>query len=451
MTTRITEHRAPRSGLNDTGLPRRQLSLAVVRGCCAIAFTLILAGCSRRTPDATSTAGSTNEEPVPVKVAEVKVATLQPTLELVGRIIAVPEKTAVVSPQQGGWVERLNVVEGQTVRAGDVLLEMDSRSAKVSVQRAEAVVAEKDAAVRRLKSGYLPEEIAGARQDADKAAATVEGLRNELDAIKTLLDRGEFSQVVYETKAKAFESAKAALASARERVKLLEAGTRPEMVAEAQGLLDAAKADLEQARLILNWCTITSPIDGVVVQLLARQGQYFDRAVPLATIIDQSHFFVQLRVPSQDFGKVHLGAKVNIQLSSIPGRTFSGTVARISGQADPLTGNVVVFGLIENIDDLLRPGLSCNVQVFLPEISGALAIPVAAVADNSGKTVVTVIRENKAYEMEVKTGIESHGVVQVLNELSPGDVVAIEGGYGLPNGCAVKVDPDPAASASPVN
>ena len=67
------------------------------------------------------------------------------------------------------------------------------------------------------------------------------------------------------------------MASARERVKLLEAGTRPEMIAEAQGLLDAAKADLEQAKAHLEWCSITSPIDGVVVQLLARKGQFFDR------------------------------------------------------------------------------------------------------------------------------------------------------------------------------
>ena len=77
-------------------------------------------------------------------------------------IIAIPERTAVISPQLGGWVSKLDVVEGQSVRAGDVLVELDARSAQVAVQRAEALVAEKDAAVRRLKSGYLPTEIAGA-------------------------------------------------------------------------------------------------------------------------------------------------------------------------------------------------------------------------------------------------------------------------------------------------
>ncbi len=188
----------------------------------------------------------------------------------------------------------------------------------------QGVVDEKTAAVKRLQRGYLPQEIAGARQDVDKAAATVEGLRNALNALKGLLDRREISAVLYETKAKAVKSAEAAQASAEERLKLLEAGTRPEMIDEAQGLLDAAKADLEQAQLNLQWCSIISPIDGVVVQLLARRGQFFDRAIPLATVMDLSKVFVQLRIPSRVFGKVRVDTPVDVELTSLPGRVFHG-------------------------------------------------------------------------------------------------------------------------------
>ncbi len=121
--------------------------------------------------------------------------------------------------------------------------------------------------------------------------------------MKNLLDRNEISSVVYQSKADAAKSAEAALASAQEKVKLLEAGTRPELVAEAESLLEVAKADLEQAKLALPWCTIVSPIEGVVVQLLARQGQFFDRAVSLATVMDLSAVFVQIRVPSSQFAR----------------------------------------------------------------------------------------------------------------------------------------------------
>ncbi|MCH5375174.1 MAG: efflux RND transporter periplasmic adaptor subunit [Planctomycetes bacterium] len=424
--------------LANVGEARRFRTTA--RRCASIVLVMALAGCSDNTSD-TPPVGAIDRA-VSVHVAEAKITTLRPKLNLVGTIIAIPERTAVVSPQLGGWVAKLDVVEGQSVHDGDVLVELDTRSADVSAQRARAIVAEKDAVVKRLKSGYLPEEIAGARQEAHKAAATVDGLRNELAALKNLLDRGEISPVTYETKAETLASAEAALAAAQEQVKLLEAGTRPESIAEAEALLAAANADLAQAELAVELCTITSPIDGVVVQLPARKGQYFDRAVPLATIIDLSAVFAQFRIPSRDFSRVSAGTPVDIQLDALPGRTFPGSVARRSAQADPLTGNVIVYALVENDDHVLQPGLSCSLQVSLPEVADALAVPVAAVADHSGSPVVTVVREGKAYETQVKTGIETQDFVQILNGLSAGDLVATAGGYGLPEGCPVKVVAD---------
>ena len=397
--------------------------------------------------ETTAPEDSTAQAPVEVQVARVETIKLQPMLDLVGTIVALPEATAVISPQLGGWVNQLKVVEGQSVAAGEVLIEFDARSAQIAVERAKAVVAEKQAVVDRLKSGYLPEEIAAAQQDASNAAATLEGLKNELTALKKLLDRNEISSVMYETKSKAVESATATLASAQERAKLLEAGTRPEMIAEAQGLLDAAKADAEQAALALQWCSITSPIDGVVVQLLARQGQFFDKAAPMITITDLSNVFVQLRIPSRDFAQVKVGAPVEVQLGSLPGQTFAGTIDRISGQADPLTGNIFVFARVVNNNQLLRPGLSCQARISLPSIANALVVPVAAVADNSGTSVVTIIRDGKAYETAIEVGVETQAYAQVLKGLIDGEVVATAGGVGLPAGCPVKVVTDLARSS----
>lgn len=439
----------PAIGMNSHGTKPRaahKSRLWAALACVGPFFFLAMAGCSGKMPEPSTASASPADERVSVQVARAEITTLRPALDLVGTIVAIPERTAVVSPQLGGWVSELDVVEGQSVGAGDVLVELDARSAQVAVQRAQAIVAEKDAALTRLKRGYLPEEIAGARQDAHQAAGTVDGLRKELAALKDLLDHDGISSVVYDTKADALKSAEGALGSAEERVKLLEAGTRPEMIAEAQGLLDAAKADLEQARLTLQWCSITSPVDGVVVQLLARRGQFFDRAVPLATVMDLSAVFVQIRIPSRQFTKVHTGTQIDVQLSSLPDRSFHGQVTRISGQADPATGNVIVFATVKNDGHLLRPGLACQARVSLPEVRDALAIPLAAVADNAGTPVVTVIRDGKAYESEVELGAEAGDSVQVLHGLAPGDVVATAGGYGLPAGTLVEVSPPQATN-----
>lgn len=417
-----------------------RLKKTTMKSICKYLFLMLLTalGCSG-TPSELPVDEEQVQPRVEVEAATAEITTLRPTLDLVGTIVAIPEKTAVISPQLGGWVDKLDVVEGQSVKAGDRLVELDPRSAQVTIQRAEATVAEKTAAVKRLQSGYLPEEIAGAKQDASNAAATAAALKNELRALKDLLDRNEISDVIYQTKAEAAKSAEAVVASAQEKVKLLEAGTRPELVAEAQGQLDAAKADLEQAKLTLDWCSISSPIDGVVVQLLARQGQFFDRAVPLATVMNLDEVFVQIRIPSTQFAKIDKGEIVSIELSSLPGRTFEGEITRISGQADPATGNVTVFAAINNDDHLLLAGLSCQVHVQLPAITDVLSIPIAAIADNSGTPVVTKIQDGKAFEIDVTAGIETSEQVQILSGLSPGDIVATAGGYGLPDGCPVTV------------
>lgn len=427
---------------------KRNMHLRVGNRCaCRVAMIVVLslAGCSGEPSNRVATADS-GPPPVPVQVATAHVTDLRPELALVGTLVAIPERTAVISSQVGGWVERLAVVEGETVKAGQLLVQLDDRAARIDLARAEAVVAEKASALKRLQRGYLPQEIEAARQDRDKARATVEGLRGELAALDELLKRREISSVAYETKAKALAAAEAALASADAHLKLLEQGTVVELVDEAQALLDAAQADRDRMKLALEWCSVSSPIDGVVVQLQARQGQFFDRAVPLAMVIDLSRLFVQLRIPGGKFSDVPLDTPVDIQVDALPGQRFQGRVSRISGQADPLTGNIVIFATVENKDHVLRPGLGCRARVLLPEIPNALVIPVAAVADHSGTPVVTVIRDGKAYEQVVELGAETDQWVQITHGLSAGDVVATAGGYGLPDGCPVRPVDDLAAA-----
>jgi HlyD family secretion protein len=378
-------------------------------------------------------------EPIPVEAVPVESRDLQPALDLVGTTVAIPERLAVVSPQLGGWIEKVHVVDGQAVHAGDVLATLDSRVAKVDLERAQAALAEKQAVVVRLKRGYLPHELEVARQDRDKARAAMEGLRGELEALQQLRARNEVSRVHLETKVKAAEAAAATQASAEAHVQLLEDGTPPEIIAEAEAQLDSMKANLEHAKLGIEFCSITSPIDGIVVRLLARQGQFFSQASPLATIMDLSEIFVYLRVPGVDFGHVQEGTAVDITPTSLPGKTFSGKITRLNPEADPLTGNIDAFVVVRNENVLLRPGLSCRAHVWLPEISATLSLPTSAIADHAGKAIVTRVREDKAYEVEIVTGVRTTDRVQIVSGLSPGDLVISAGGYGLPEGCPVRV------------
>ena len=409
---------------------------------CLASLSLLLcvvAGCSKASAPEADEAEAQPLKPVPVEAIQAEPTTLRPALDLIGTIVAIPERTAVVSSQLGGWVQSVEAVEGQHVYKGDKLVLLDPRTAEADVERAKAVVAEKESVVARLKRGYLPNEVEATRQDRDKARAAMEGLRAELAALEDLRQRNEVSKVQLESRLKAFQQTEAALASAEARLKLLEAGTPHEMIDEAQALLAAARADLQHAELTLAWCTVTSPIEGVVVHQLARQGQFFDRAAALATIMDLSQVFIQLRIPSAEFMKIHVGTAVDAEMGVETKVTFNGSISRISGDADALTGNVIVYATIKNDGGGLRPGMSCRARVWLPEIPRALAIPVAAVADHDGTPVVTVIRDGKSHEAIVELGARTPEMVQVLKGISAGEMVATLGGYGLPEGCPVQI------------
>jgi multidrug efflux pump subunit AcrA (membrane-fusion protein) len=377
--------------------------------------------------------------PVQVEAVRVLQTTLHPSLDLVGQIVAVPERTAVVSSQAGGWVDRVTAIEGQQVRAGETLLALDARLAGSDLRRAQATLAEKQAALARLKQGNLPEEIDTAREERDGARATVEGLESELSALQDLVARKEISQVQYVSKRKALETAQAALSGAEAKLHLMEHGPRPEAIAEAQAQVDAATADVKAAELAVEWCTIRSPIDGFVVQLDARRGQFLDRAAALAKIIDLSQLFAQLRIPSDSLAAVRKGTAVDVRVAAFPNDVFRGQVARLSGEADASSGDLTAYVSVDNADGRLRPGLSCTAHVWLTELKDALAVPVSAVADHSGTRVVTLIQDGKATEVPVTVGVAAEGLVQITNGLSAGDMVATKGGYGLPEGYPVEI------------
>lgn len=406
-------------------------------------------GCGKAVSEGVVEEGNLSREPVPVRAVQVGRTNLKPSIELVGSLIAVPENSTLISPQIAGWIQKVTVVEGNCVRAGDELLRLDSRLAEVDCGRAAASVEEKTAILQRLKHGPRAEEIEVARQDARRAKAAIGALRNEIEALKDLQSRGEVSPVQFQKVQSSLEAAEAESASAVAKVKLLEAGTRPEEIAEAKARLAAAEAELATAKLNLQLCGITSPIDGTVTQLVARQGMYVDRTASLATIVDLSKVFVQVRVPTAHLANVKPGATVDVWVASWVDRAYHGSIARIGGQADPATGDVDALVEVTNHDGQLRPGLTCRSRVWLPEITDAIVVPAAAIADRSGTPVVSVVRDGKCYEVEVTLGVQTRDKTQVVEGIKAGDVVITEGGYGLPEGCPVSVheDDEPARTA----
>jgi RND family efflux transporter MFP subunit len=409
----------------------------------ATMFAGVLAGCKKAASEEHEEDQSLPKDPVAVRAVKAERSNLRPSIDVVGSIVAIPERTTSVSPQVAGWLQKLGVVEGDRVQAGQEVLHLDPRMAEAELAKATASVEEKAAVLERLKHGPRPEEIEIARHDAHKAQVAMEALRGEVAAMKALRASNEVSAVQFQKTGALLQAAEAENASAAAKLKLRQAGTRPEEIAEAEARLAAAKTERAAAKLNLEWCKITSPLDGTITQLTARQGMYVDHTATLATIVDLSQVFMQIRVPSAYLASVKAGAAVDVRPASLPDKTYRGRIARISGQADAATGDVDAMALLANDEGLLRLGLACRGRLWLPEMANVLVVPVAAVADRAGTPVVTVIRDKTAHEIEVKLGLKTETHVQVLHGLSVGDWVVTEGGYGLPENCPVCISDAP--------
>jgi len=405
----------------------------------AAIMAITVSGCGKTAAENKEEENNLPKDPVPVRAVKAERTNLKPSIDVVGSFVAIPERSTVISPQIAGWIQKIMVVEGDRVQAGDVVMHLDARMAEADLAKAMASVDEKAAIVERLKRGPRPEEIEMAQHDAHKARVALEALRGEVDALKVLRTNNEISPIQFQKTQSAFQSAEAEQASAEAKLKLLEAGARAEDISVAEAQLAGAKAELATAKLNVQLCKVVSPIDGIVTQLSARQGMYVDRTAALAAIVDLTKVFMQIRVPSAYLAKVNFGAKVDVRAVSLPEKTYHGTIVRISEQADPGTGDVDALVLVANEDGLLRPGLVCRGRIWLPDVADAIVVPVAAIADRSGTPVVSVVREAKSYEVAVKLGAQTQEYAQIIEGIAPEDWVVTEGGYGLPDGCPVEI------------
>lgn len=407
----------------------------------SVSASLLLCGACRPSSEQAET-GDVPAEPTAVRAAQATVTTLRPSVDLIGTVVPIPERTSEISTPVEGSVARIVIVEGQAILANAPLMYLDCRMAEARLAGAGAREQKAQAALARLEHGPRVEEIETARQTARQLAAVARALRTKFEAMTVLHEKNGVSDVEYGQARARLEAAEAESAAAAAQLSLLEAGARIEDIAEAKADLAEAQAERASAELAVGFCTIRSPIDGVMTRLSARSGAYVTPANVLGVVVDMTELFVKVRIPSEYLAQIAPGAVADAWIGMDEQAALHGSIARLSPEADSLSGDVEGYVLVQNVNQTLRPGLACRVRIWLPALTSALVIPAAAVADRDGRPVVTVIRDDKAYECEVLLGKMAAEHVQVLQGLEAGDVVAVEGGYALPEGCPIRISSD---------
>lgn len=236
-----------------------------------------------------------------------------------------------VATELDGRLQRVFVEEGQTVRRGQVLAQIQNADFGARVDLARAAVAEREAALTRAMNGSRPMQRRESTAQVREAQAVLDNARTERDRRAHLLERGAISRTEFDSAEREFRVAQARFDAANERSALVEDEVRPEDRARAAAELDRAKAQLAEAEALLAKTIIRSPIDGVVLRKHKNSGESISTQIreAVVTLGDCSRLRVRAEVDETDVARLRLRQKAWITAAAYGDKRFAGRVIRI--------------------------------------------------------------------------------------------------------------------------
>ncbi len=338
----------------------------------ALATSLGAVGCRRSTGD-----DEIASPEVPTVAAQTGVVTrrdLVETLLVRGGLVAPPNEDVKIASPVAGRVVAMRVAEGDPVRSGEMLAEIDPRP--LAVQRRAAVAA-----------------LAEARTALENAQRDVG--RNE-----RLLERG--------------------IASGKE-------------VEDARARQAAAAAALEQAQAELSPAEIRSPIAGWVVKRFVGVGEQVDgtAAQPVIEVANVARLELLAQVPAGELARLREGQAAEVLSDADLGRSVPGRVIAIAPAIDPGTNAALVRIGLANPEQRLKVGMFASARVALSRRPGVLTVPAPAVARTEEGPAVYVVSGDVATRTLVSLGLETPDGIEVLSGVSQGQTVLVSSVHGL--------------------
>lgn len=363
--------------------------------------------------------------PPEAAVARVRWATLVQQLTTNGRVEALD--THAVHVRVASQVVRVEVAEGDSVRAGQLLAVVDNTAAREALGRAEAQLeiarADRGVAERGGTAAELAEldaSIARARLEQDLA-------RNEAAALERLVQKQAAPRLELEQQQQRLRKAEAELA-ALERKRSSFLGPEDRQRIEAR-IRDAETA-VAQAASALKLTEIRSPAEGTLFELTLRPGAFYGAGAPAARVGRLDLVRVRVLVDEPELGRVAVGQPVRITWDAAPGRSWLGRVERLpaSIQAAGTRSVGEVLCTLENPGRRLIPNVTVNVEIRTGSAENALTIPRETIVREGEQTSVLLVdAAGLVARRAVRLGLQDPTRVQVLDGLAENDLVLLPG------------------------
>ena len=350
-----------------------------------------------------------------VEVITVARAPTKSALQLPGSIQAVTE--APILARADGYVRRRIADIGDRVHSGQAVAEIEAPELDQQVLQAKATLEQAQAALEQAQASYQ-------QGKSNMELAKITAQRWSTLNTKGVVSRQENDQ--YQSQYQAQLSNLQALDKA---------------ISAQRSSVTAAEANLSRLRNMQGYLVVRAPFDGVITQRNVDTGALVNAGNTLLFRIAQTATLrTYVNVPQASAGAIHIGQAALLTVSNIPGRTFTGTVARTANSLDPATRTLLVELRVPNADGALLPGMYCQVELNSPRVNPPLLIPSDALIVRTGAPLVARVKADHTIHLgPVEVGRDFGDRIEVLSGLTEGDRVAINPGDSAREG--LKVDP----------
>jgi HlyD family secretion protein len=365
---------------------------------------------------------ASRDDSVPIVAAAVSRSTIRSVISTNGKVE--PVQNFEAHAPIGTTVKKILVKEGDHVRKGALLVELDAASVESQAAQARAQMRASEADLSAVERGGTQEEVLTLHAQLVKARGDRDAAQRNFDAMTRLQQSGAASPGEV-------RAAQNQLAAAEAQVKLLESKqterySRPE-VSRVQAEQSQAESAYQAAEHVLSQLVIRAPFDGVVYSLPVRQGAYVNPGDLVVQEADLSKVLVRSYVDEPDVARLAPGQKIELTWDAIPGRTWTGSVNAVPA-AVKLHGTRNVGEttcIVANNDFKLLPNINVGVTVVTAEHENALTIPREALRQDDTIPYVFQVVNNELTRRNVQTSISNLTRAEITGGINEGALVAI--------------------------
>ena len=367
----------------------------------------------------------------PTKVYAATSAELVQSVVASGRVVS-PQRVTVAL-QGTGRVLRVAVVEGQSVVAGQLLIELDNSDNQASLAQSTAAVAQARAKLRQLNE--LSEPLA--RQTLAQAQATALQAAKTLNRNRDLVAKGFVSQAAVDDAQRAVDVAASQVASAQAQVKTNTADGSDTALARAA--LAQALAGEQLARVKLDQGRVLASSSGVLISRSVEVGDIVQPGKELMVLATSGQAQISIQIDEKNLSKIALGQKAYASADAFASQRFDAVVGYINPGVDAARGSVEVKLNIANPPAYLRQDMTVSVDIETARRTATVVIPTSTLEDAAtDKPWVLVVRDKKAVKQFVTLGLLGDTRVEVLQGVAKGEGVVPKSKLGVKAGQRVR-------------